>query len=65
MSHPYIIFTGNTKDEMYPVSSAPDCSTAISEAIKLEATNKCVEATFMPEDNDDVNVIVYARYKGD
>ena len=65
MSHPYIIFTGNTKDEMYPVSSAHDCSTAISEAIKLEATNKCVEATFMPEDNDDVNVIVYARYKGD
>ena len=65
MSHPYLIFAGNSKDDLEPLMSAPDRATAISEAIRLEATNKCVEATFMPEENDDVNVIVYARYKED
>jgi hypothetical protein len=63
MSNPYIVFTGNSRNNMQPFMSAPDRSTAIREAIRLEANNKCVEATFMPEENLDVNVIVYARYK--
>lgn len=62
MSNPYVIFTGESKESLYPVSSAPDCSSAISEAIRMEKSNKCVEAAFMPEDNDDVNITVYARY---
>lgn len=63
MSNSYVIFAGKSQDELQPVKTAPDCKTAISEAISLETTNNCVEAIFMPEDNESINITVYAHYK--
>lgn len=63
MSNPYVIFAGDSQNTLHPQKSAASKESAISEAKALEAKFACVEATYMPEDDLDVNEIVYSNYK--
>ena len=65
-SYPYVIFTGATKDELYPVRAAPTKEEAIASAKaiallgKVNPTYKCAEAIYMPED-DDISEVVWSN----
>ena len=61
-SKPYVIFVGKTKDDLYPYLSISTKKDAEEKAKELTAKYCCVEATYMPEDNDDINEIVYSNY---
>lgn len=61
-SNPYVVFAGERKGELEPIISAETKKTAIAEAKKLQATYSCVEAIYMPEDDLDINKIVYSHY---
>lgn len=61
-SNPYVVFAGERKGELEPIISAENKKTAIAEAKKLQATYSCVEAIYMPEDDLDINKIVYSHY---
>lgn len=63
MSNPYVIFAGDDKDHLEPLKSAPTEESAIEIAKNLQQKWNCVEATYMPEDDLDVNEIVYSYYK--
>lgn len=63
MSYSYVIFAGETKDTLQPQKAAPTEPLAIAEAKLLQEKFSCVEAVFMPEDNLDINEIVYSNYK--
>jgi hypothetical protein len=61
-SNAYVVFAGSSKEELQPVFSAPTKRSAVAKAKKLATEYNCVEATYMPEDNDDINEIVYSNY---
>ncbi len=61
-SNPYVVFVGDTKDDLYPYLSASTKEVAAEKANELTAKYCCVEAVYMPEDNDDINEIVYSNY---
>ena len=62
VSNPYVIFAGETADDLYPVDTAFTKEEAISKAADLwQKTKKCVEATYMPEDDIDTNVVVWSN----
>lgn len=63
MANPYVIFAGDSQNHLEPRVSAPNKKSALAEAKALEAKHTCVEAVFMPEDNFDVNEVVYSNYK--
>ena len=63
MSFPYIIFVGKSPDVLEPFEAAPDQNSAINRALQLQDTYSCVEVSLMPEDNLDVNELVYSYYK--
>ena len=63
MSNPYVIFAGDSQNHLEPRVSASNKESAIIEAKVLEAEYACVEAIFMPEDNPDINKIVYSTYR--
>ena len=60
-SNPYVVFVGDTKDDLYPYLSTPTKKTAIEKAKELTVKYCCVEAVHMPEDNVDINKIVYTN----
>lgn len=66
-SYPYVIFTGQTKKDLYPVSVAKTKEEAISYAKSLALLGKvkpehtCAEAVYMPEDDDDINEVVWSN----
>jgi hypothetical protein len=61
-SNAYVVFAGSSKEELQPVFSAPTKRSAVAKAKKLATEYNCVEATYMPEDDDDINEIVYSNY---
>lgn len=61
-SNPYVVFVGDTKDDLYPYLSSSTKKLAVEAAKELTAKYCCVEATYMPEDNDDINEIIYSNY---
>lgn len=67
MSNPYVIFSGETKNDLYPVGAAPTKEEAISRAKalallgKVKPEYKCAEAVYMPEDDDDTNEVVWSN----
>lgn len=65
MSNSYVVFAGNTRGNLQPISSAPTKKSAIADAEALQSKYPCVEAIYMPEDNLDINKIVYRYYKED
>ena len=62
MSNSYVIFAGNSQGTLQPISSAPTKKSAIADAEALKSKYPCVEAIYMPEDNLDINKIVYRYY---
>lgn len=61
-SNPYVIFVGTSRDDLEPVEAVPDRKSAIAAAIKLQDQYPFVEATFMPEDDEDINEVIYLYY---
>lgn len=61
-SNPYVIFVGDTKDDLSPYKSVSNKKLAVKTAKELATEYRCVEAIYMPEDNDDINDIVYSNY---
>lgn len=63
MSNPYVIFVGHAADNLQPFESAPDEKTAIKRALELKDAFPCTEVVYMPEENLDVNELVYFKYE--
>lgn len=61
MSNPYVIFVGHSADDMHPFESAPNQAAAVNRAIELCIYFPCVEAVLMPEDNLEINEVVFAH----
>ena len=64
-SYDYIMFAGKTKNDLYPISSWQNKEDAIEAAKRLLDTKvyKCIEVTLMPEDNDDINEVVWTNIR--
>lgn len=62
VSYPYVIFAGDSRNHLEPLKAVPTEEIAIEVAKELQKKYDCVEATFMPEDDLDVNKIVYSNY---
>ena len=62
MANPFVIFVGQSRDSMQRHKSAPDICSAIMDGKSLKDNHPCVEVTYMPEDNLDVNEIIYSHY---
>lgn len=58
----YLIFAGKTKDDLRPACAYKFKEDAIEAAKRLLDTKvyKCIEVTFMPED-DDTNEVVWTN----
>ena len=61
----YLIFAGKTKDDLRPACAYKFKEDAIEAAERLKATKvfKFIEVTYMPEDDDDTNEIIWTSYK--
>ena len=61
----YLVFAGPSKDSLYPVCAYLTEEDAVGAAKRLAkekiAGLKCVEAILMPEDNDDINEVVWSN----
>ena len=59
----YVIFAGATKNDLYPISAWVNKEDAIEGAKRLQETKvyKCIEVTLMPEDNIDINEVVWTN----
>lgn len=64
-SFDYILFAGETKDNLHPICAYKTKEDAIAAAKRLEkeliSGMKCAEITFMPEDDDDTNEVVWSN----
>lgn len=61
-SNPYVINVGDSRFNMYPLESASTEEVARARVDELLDSYKCVEAVYMPEDNDDINEVIYSWY---
>ena len=61
-SWPYIINVGESRFDMHPLKAAPTEEIARTMVDELCKTYKCVEAVYMPENNDDINEVIYSWY---
>lgn len=61
-SNPYVINVGTSRFEMEPYESCPTKEAAIARVDELVNIFNCVEAVYMPEDNDNVNEVIYSWY---
>ena len=61
-SNSYVIFVGDTKDDLQPISSVATKESAISSVAELKHKYPCVEAVFMPEYNEDINEVICCHY---
>ena len=61
MSNPYVIFVGHRADDMQPFESAPNQEAAVNRAVELRDAFPCVDAVYMPEEDLDINEVVYSH----
>lgn len=61
----YLVFAGPAKDDLRPVCAYLTEEDAVSSAKRLAAEKikglKCVEAILMPEDDDDINEVIWSN----
>ena len=61
----YLLFAGPSKDDLYPTCAYKTKEDAIAAAKGLEAEEikklKCIEVALMPEDDDDINEVVWTN----
>ena len=63
-SSPYIINVGDTLDTLYPTVAYINEVSAIAAAKqKAETGYKYVEVVYMPEDDDDINEVVWKNWR--
>ena len=62
----YLLFAGSTKNDLYPTCAYKTAEDAIEAAKRLRAERlphfKYIEVVNMPEDNDNINEVVWATY---
>lgn len=58
----FIINVGQTREELRPFESAANVRDAFERAEELTAEYKCIEVVYMPEDDDDINEVVWTWY---
>ena len=61
----YLLFAGATKAELYPTCTYKTEEDAVAAAKRLESEKiksmKCIEVVLMPEDDDDINEVVWTN----
>ncbi len=61
----YLLFAGSTKNDLYPTCAYKSKEDAIEAAKRVQAEKlphfKCLEVILMPEDNDDINEVVWSN----
>jgi len=61
----YLLFAGKTKDDLRPACAYKFKEDAIEAAKRLEAEKikamQCIEVACMPEDDDDINEVVWSN----
>ena len=61
----YLLFAGPTKDSLNPACAYKNKEDAIEAAKKLQVEKiknlKCIEVVLMPEDDDDINEVVWSN----
>ena len=64
-SFPYILNASKKKDDLYPVCAYKTKEDAMVGAVTLKSENvyKYFEVVYMPEDNDDINEVVWKNFK--
>ena len=59
----YLLFAGPTKDDLRPACAYKYKEDAIAAAERLQAEKikgmKCIEVVLMPEDDDDINEVIW------
>lgn len=59
---PYILFAGETKDSLYPLKAFRDKDEAIADAQEtVELGCPCAQVVYMPEDDVDINKVVWSN----
>ena len=59
MKHDYIINVGDCQVNCLPIESARTVEEGIDKATKYIKFGKYAEVVYMPEDNDDINEIIW------
>lgn len=61
----YLLFAGPTTDDLYPTCAYKTAEDAIEAAKRLEAEKikklSCIEVVNMPEDDDNINEVVWSN----
>ena len=59
----YLLFAGKTKNDLYPIAAYKTKEDGIEAAKALLETKvyKCLEVTLMPEDDNDINEVVWTN----
>lgn len=61
----YLLFAGPSKGELYPIGAYKSKEDAIEAAQRLQAEKikrlRCMEITYMPEDDEDTNEVVWSN----
>lgn len=58
----YIINVGQDKQDLGPFESAHTGEEAIARALELSEEYKMVEVVYMPQDDEDINEIIWSKY---
>lgn len=61
--NPFVVFVGDSRDDLEPIASAPTRQTAINMAKALQSEYSLVEVIYMPEEDEDTNEVIYAHYE--
>ena len=65
-SFPYILNAGKKKNDLYPICAYKTKEDAMIGvvALKSEKVYKYFEVVYMPEDDDDINEVVWTSWEG-
>ena len=60
----YILNLGSTKDDLQPEDAYPSIATALADALRLIHDDyKLIEIIYAPEDDMDINIVVYRNFE--
>lgn len=61
--NPYVVFVGDSRDDLEPLEAVSSKAAAVSSAKTAQSEYSCVEAIYMPEDDENTHEIVYSHYE--
>lgn len=60
----YILNLGSNKDDLQPEEAYPSIAMALADALRLIHDDyKLIEIVYAPEDNVDINIVVYRNFE--